>query len=82
MAKLDKAKERIKSRPTDYKWDELRALLLALGYREIQGSGSRVKFHNDKTGLSLNLHKPHPQPEVRTYVMKDVLDHLHGAGLL
>ena len=28
MAKLDKAKERIKRRPTDYKWDELRALLL------------------------------------------------------
>lgn len=48
MSKLEKAKERISSRPKDYTYSEAKTLLKQLGFDEyLKGktSGSRVKFY-------------------------------------
>lgn len=53
-------------------------LLVALGAEVTQGSGSRVRaFLN---GVRLDLHKPHPQPQLKRYAVKAVRDFLMEAG--
>ena len=52
------------------------------GYEEEKGSGSRRKFFNHKTGVSISLHQPHPGNELKAYQVRDVLDHLKQEGLL
>jgi predicted RNA binding protein YcfA (HicA-like mRNA interferase family) len=81
MAKQDKVEEKLykKPPPTDLHWDELRGLLLSKGYREIQGSGSRVKFHHPEHGDALiSIHKPHPSGILKRYQIKDVIEALEA----
>lgn len=50
MSKLDKAKERILSKPKDYTYTEARYLLSKLGFKEFnkgKTSGSRVRFYRE-----------------------------------
>lgn len=51
-------------------WNDVEALLLACGYRIIEGSGSRVRFEKD--GVSGNFHRPHPEKETKKYQIKIV----------
>ena len=55
------------------------SLIRALGGEVIEGSGSRVRF--DLRGVSLNIHSPHPQPELRVYQVKAVREFLAQAGI-
>ncbi|WP_110642600.1 type II toxin-antitoxin system HicA family toxin [Salinicola sp. CPA57] len=71
--------ERLRGRPKDYTYDELKALLVWLGYREKTGSGSRRKFI-DETNNKILLHKPHPKNILKDYVMKEVLETLEAHG--
>jgi hypothetical protein len=43
----------------------------------LQGDGSRVRF--DLRGISLNIHSPHPQKELKRYQVKAVRDFLINA---
>ena len=59
LGKLEKAKLRLKSEPSDYTFKEAEGLLISLGFEEYnkgKSSGSRVMFvrNNDK----ILLHKP------------------------
>ena len=45
----------------------------------IQGNGSRVR--SDLLGVSLNIHSPHPQKELKRYQVKAVRDFLVNAGV-
>ena len=63
MSKIDKAKERLSSRPRDYTYSEGKALLSQLGFEEFnkgRTSGSRVKFYRADDQRIILLHKPHP----------------------
>lgn len=84
MAQIDKLKERIKTIPSDFSWNELRKLLNNAGYIEIQSgktSGSRVRFiHNDHEPIS--LHKPHPSPIMKKYAVRDIVKTLKNRGQL
>ncbi|MBW4552504.1 MAG: type II toxin-antitoxin system HicA family toxin [Aphanocapsa sp. GSE-SYN-MK-11-07L] len=60
-------------------WTEVVTLVLALGGDVIQGDGSKVRF--DLNGVSLNLHSPHPQKELKRYQVKAVRDFLNNAGV-
>ncbi len=49
----DKLLERLRNRPKDFRWEQLKTLLRGFGYEEERGSGSRRKFYNPNTGVSI-----------------------------
>jgi hypothetical protein len=58
-------------------WDDVVSLIEALEGRVLQGDGSRVWF--DLNGVSLNIHSPHPQKELKRHQVKAVRDFLLNA---
>jgi predicted RNA binding protein YcfA (HicA-like mRNA interferase family) len=66
--------------PSDVKWDELKAILKHLGYEMLNNKGSRRKFVHNKTKEIISLHEPHPQPEVKVYAIKQVVEQLKMSG--
>ena len=82
MRKFEKALARLKSRPKDFTWSEFEAIMCHFGYQEIKGGGSRRKFVNTTTKVSISLHEPHPKPVMKRYAIEIVIDHLNEEGLL
>lgn len=82
MTRTNKLLERFKTTNGPFPWKDLARLLGSLGFEEIQGNGSRVKFKNRTLGLDISLHKPHPGNEVKTYAVKQVQDTLIQEGLI
>ena len=81
MAGSSKLVERFKRRPSDLRWQELVKLLGQLGYEEHEGRGSRKCFRGD--GLpQIRLHKPHPDPTLKKYQVKEVYALLKEANLI
>ncbi len=60
-------------------WEDVVSLIEALGGKIIQGNGSRVHF--SLNGISLNIHSPHLQKELKRYQVKDVRTFLIKAGV-
>ncbi len=58
-------------------WTDVVSLINGLGGSVLQGSGSRVRF--DLNSVSLNIHSPHPQKELKRYQVKAVRDFLCNA---
>ncbi|MDR0233427.1 MAG: type II toxin-antitoxin system HicA family toxin [Zoogloeaceae bacterium] len=63
-------------------WQELVTLLCGLGYRQAQGSGSRVKFDNGNALDAISLHRPHPGNELKVYVKRLVAEHLRKGRMI
>lgn len=85
MAKVDKLKERLLSKPSDFTWDELVTLLGHFGYREIntgKTGGSRRKFAEATSKHIISLHKPHPGKILKSYQVNQVVAVLKEQGLL
>lgn len=85
MSSIDKLIKRLKSKPKDFTWDELTRLFGSLHFEEIvrgKTGGSRRKFYNKKTGLIINLHKPHPQPIIKSYLIEQIIKKLEEEGLI
>jgi hypothetical protein len=81
MTRDAKLRARVKSRPSDLKWDELARFLRSLGYEEAQGAGSRRKFRGE--GLpAINLHRPHPGNIVKQWAVNAVVEMLERENLL
>ena len=60
-------------------WNELTSLMLALGFELLQGDGSRVKFYHAQKDMMINLHKPHPDNLLKTYLVKQIQENLKEA---
>jgi hypothetical protein len=60
-------------------WNDVVSLILALDGQVLQGDGSRVRF--DLNDVSLNIHSPHPQKELKRYQVKAVREFLINAGV-
>lgn len=82
MTKVEKLIDRIKRKPKDFSFDELRKLLSVLGYSEKQGAGSRVVFINEKLDHKIKLHKPHPGNLLRHYQLELISRELRQKGLV
>jgi len=80
MSKQDKRFAKLLNPDAVLTWPELVSVLKGLGFREIKGKGSRVKFDNGDVGAMIHLHKPHPGNEVKAYVRGQVIEHLKTAG--
>jgi hypothetical protein len=55
-------------------WSRIEALLVAVGCRVIEGSGSSVTFEKD--GVRAYFHRPHPQKEALRYRVEAARDFL------
>ena len=77
MTKRDKLTKKLLAGGA-FKWKELATLLTQLGYKKLEGAGSRVKFIKGDT--IIDLHKPHPSPEMKRYAIKDVIEKLKQEG--
>lgn len=82
MSKFEKALERLKKKPKDFTWKELQAIMAHFGYQEMKGGGSRRKFIHPKTKVIISLHEPHPNPEMKSYALELVIEHLKEEGLI
>ncbi|MBJ2191493.1 MAG: type II toxin-antitoxin system HicA family toxin [Muribaculaceae bacterium] len=84
MGTKEKLIARFSTLPSDFTWEEMRRLLVALGYvpgNKGKTSGSRVIFKG--AGLKpIMLHKPHPGNIIKGYVMKQVYDYLKNERLI
>ena len=85
MGKFEKAKNRLRSKPSDYTYDEARSLLRQLGFIEFnkgKTSGSRVCFYRASDNCKIMLHKPHPGDELSIGATRDLRDKLVEMGEL
>lgn len=85
MSKKDKLLKRLKSKPSDFTYDELRTLLNYLGFVEDnkgKTSGSRVTFLSDSLNRVIRLHKPHPSNVMKEYQIKQVIVTLKKIGVI
>jgi predicted RNA binding protein YcfA (HicA-like mRNA interferase family) len=74
MSKKEKLIQKFTTVPqrSDLTYDELNTLLENLGYKKIEGSGSRVKFFNEEIRDLILLHKPHPGNILNKATIKDI----------
>jgi len=82
MSQQEKLVERLSKRPKDFGWDELERPLQGLGYEQEKGGGSRRKFFHPIRGGAINLHQPHPRNELKSYQVRDLINHLKQEGLI
>jgi hypothetical protein len=70
------------SKPTarTLEWSRIEALLVAVGARVIEGSGSRVRF--ELHGEIANFHRPHPAKEAKSYQVDDARTFLTASGIM
>lgn len=75
MSTKDKLIERFKSLPSDFTFDELKAVMNRSGFSiQNQGatSGSRIAFTNGV--LTIKMHKPHPGKIIGRKTLKNIKD--------
>lgn len=60
-------------------WADVESLLVAIGCRTIEGSGSRVRF--ELNGLVADFHRPHPRKETKRYQVHNVRRFLTLIGI-
>ena len=82
MAKIEKTLKRLSSKPADFEWSELRAIMLHLGFELKTTGGSGRKFINHETGAAHFIHEPHPSKVLKAYQVRDVVAFLMEEGYL
>ena len=85
MRKKDKLLIRLLNNPKDFTFDELTTLLKCFNYKLSNAgstSGSVVKFINPATKHIIRLHKPHPSPVLKQYLVKFIISELKRGGYL
>jgi hypothetical protein len=60
-------------------WADIESLLVAVGCRIIEGSGSRVRF--ECKGVIATFHRPHPTKEAKRYQVRDAREVLQKLGV-
>jgi len=60
-------------------WADIESLLVSVGCRVIEGSGSRVRF--DREGEIAAFHRPHPDKEAKRYQVRDARAYLERLGV-
>ena len=65
--------------PASIEWSAIEALLLAMGCKLVEGSGSRVRFAKD--AMIETFHRPHPAKEAKRYQVRAARDYLIRLGI-
>ena len=83
MSKKEKLIARLLGKPKDFQYNEAKVLLEYFGFEERnkgKTSGSRVEFV--KGNNTILLHKPHPNGELKSYQVKQLIDTLKELKLI
>jgi predicted RNA binding protein YcfA (HicA-like mRNA interferase family) len=83
MSKKGKLIQRLKSKPKDFTFAEMVALLVALGFTKSnkgRTSGSRVEFY--RGNITIAFHRPHPQNTFKAYQIMKIIRDLEKEGLI
>lgn len=83
MSKKQKLIDRLKTRPRRFNYNEAESLLLSLGFAKSnkgKTSGSKVVFI--RGSAHIELHKPHPQKELKKYQITQLLSDLEKGGFI
>lgn len=76
MSKIEKQINRLKSKPRDLTYNEIKNLLNNLGFYENnkgKTSGSRVVFINIDLNKYIEIHKPHPRNILKAYQVNSII---------
>lgn len=65
--------------PASLAWADIESLLIAVGCKVVDGSGSRVRFERD--GAMVMFHRPHPAKEAKRYQVRDARSFLTRLGV-
>ena len=83
MSKKDKLITKLKSKPKDFTFSELKTLLSLCGYalkKTGKTGGSRVRFV--KGNKRLKMHKPHPHNYLQDYQINELIKKLTEEELI
>jgi HicA toxin of bacterial toxin-antitoxin, len=64
---------------TNIPWADIESLLIAVGCKVREGSGSRVRFTSGEKPIA--VHRPHPQKEAKQYVVRAIREFLMRIGV-
>lgn len=85
MGRKEKLINRFCCLPKDFTFDEAVTLMGICGYtihNKGATSGSRIRFKNEKLGVYVDLHKPHPCSIMKEWMMKELYKHLKYHNLI
>ena len=85
MSKHEKLIEKLLKLPNNFTYDEMVSLLKGFGYTEEErgrSSGSAVMFYNKRSNDKIMFHKPHPEKELKKYILKLILEKLRTNKLI
>jgi hypothetical protein len=85
MSKHEKLKEKLLRFPANFTYNEMAALLKGFGYIEEErgrSSGSAVMFYNKELNDKIMFHKPHPEKELKKYLLKMIIEKLKNNKML
>jgi predicted RNA binding protein YcfA (HicA-like mRNA interferase family) len=82
MAKMEKALKRLSSKPSDFEWNELKAIMQHLGFELKTTGGSGRKFIHSETRATYFIHEPHPSGILKAYQIRDAVAFLTKEGYI
>ncbi|KAA0947671.1 MULTISPECIES: type II toxin-antitoxin system HicA family toxin [unclassified Pseudomonas] len=82
MSKNEKLLAKLLNEQMTFTWPELVTLLRRLGYTQIEGAGSRVKFDKGDPSAMITLHTPHPGNELKHYIRRQIIEQLKSGDLI
>ena len=85
MSKHEKLKKKLLLLPANFTYKEMAALLKSFGYIEEErgrSSGSGVMFYNKELNDKIMFHKPHPEKELKKYLLKMIIEKLKNNNML
>ena len=83
MSQKENLVERLRGRPRDFTIDELTSLMTKCGCEKVnrgKTSGSAIAFIHKKTNRKIKIHSPHPNKELKMYVVDIVIGFLQDVG--
>ena len=80
MSRAEKLLQKFMAAKGPFKWTDLVTLLTSLGFEQTGGKGSRMGFV--KGSLTIRLHRPHPQKEIKAYAVRQIQSILKDEDLL
>ena len=85
VSRFENEIKRLKSKPKDYTYEEIKGLLNKLGFFEYnkgKTSGSRVVFINKDKNKKIEFHRPHPNNLLKMYIINNILNDLEEWGMI